>query len=115
MCKKLIFSILMMLTLCIPSFAQEAAKDTAKYVLVGKTFTDNVSNSKARQSNAGTKTEYSYQNKKTGEVYPIYLSKTGKAYIKVTSQKTGREYNRYLPEIGKMINPKAYETNIDHK
>lgn len=105
----------MMLTLALPSMSQEAAKDTAKYVLNGKVFTDNVSNSKARQSNAGTKTEYSYQNKKTGEVYPIYLSKTGKAYIKVTSQKTGREYNRYLPEIGKMINPKAYENDVNNK
>ena len=112
--KNLIYCIIMMLTLCIPSFAQEAAKDTAKYVLVGKTFTDNVSNSKARQYNAGTKTEYSYKTKK-GETYPLYLSKAGKAYIKVTSQKTGREYNRYLPEIGKMINPKAYENDVNNK
>lgn len=105
---------MMMLTLCLTINAQEAAKDTAKYVLVGKTFTDNVSNSKARQSNAGTKTEYSYKTKK-GETYPIYFSKAGKAYIKVTSQKTGREYNRYLPEIGKMINPKAYENDVNNK
>lgn len=103
----------MMLTLALPSMGQEAAKDTAKYVLNGTVFTDsNVSNSKAG-TDEGTKTKYTYQNKK-GETYPIYLSKTGKAYIKVTSQKTGREYNRYLPEIGKMINPKAYE-NANNK
>jgi hypothetical protein len=113
MCKKLILSIIMMLTLCIPSFAQEAAKDTAKYVLVGKTFTDNVSNSKAGQSDEGTKTEYTYQNKK-GENFPILLSKTGKAFYWTTSQKTGKRYRRYLPEIGRKINPKAYE-NANNK
>lgn len=96
------------LTLAIPSMSQEAAKDTAKYVLVGKTFTDNVSNSKAGQSNEGTKTEYSYKTKK-GEVYPVYLSKTGKAFYWATSKKTGQRYRRYLPEIGRKINPKAYE------
>ena len=104
--KKFILCIIMMLTLCIPSFAQEVAKgDTAKYILQGNVFksNDSVSNSKAE----GTKTKYTYEDKK-GKTYPIYLSKTGKAYIKVTSQKTGREYNRYLPEIGKMINPQAY-------
>lgn len=107
--KKFIYCIIMMLTLTLPSMGQEAAKDTAKYVLNGKVFTDNVSNSKTRQSNAGTKTEYSYQNKKTGEVYPIYLSTSGKAYIETKSQKTGRNYRRYIPEIGKVINPSAYD------
>lgn len=112
--KKFIFSIIMMLTLCIPSFAQEAAKDTAKYVLNGTVFTDsNVSNSKAG-TDEGTETKYTYQNKK-GENFPILLSKTGKAFYWATSKKTGRRYRRYLPEIGRKINPKAYETNTDHK
>ena len=105
--KKFILMCICALTLALPSMSQEAAKDTAKYVLVGKTFTDNVSNSKAGQSN-GTKTEYSYKTKK-GEVYPVYLSASGKAYIIRQSKKTGRDYRQYLPEIGRQINPKAYE------
>ena len=108
--KKFILCIIAMLTLCIPSFAQEAAKDTAKYVLNGTVFTDsNVSNSKAG-TDEGTKTKYTYQNKK-GENFPILLSKTGKAFYWATSKKTGQRYRRYTPEIGRQINPKAYETS----
>ena len=106
--KKFILCIIAMLTLALPSMGQEAAKDTAKYVLVGKTFTDNVSNSKARQSDEETKTEYTYKTKK-GESFPILLSKTGKAFVWRESQKTGKRYRQYLPEIGRKINPKAYE------
>ena len=106
--KRFILCIILMLTLALPSISQEAAKDTAKYVLNGTVFTDsNVSNSKAR-TDEGTKTKYTYQNKK-GENFPILLSKTGKAFYWATSQKTGKRYRRYLPEIGRKINPKAYE------
>jgi len=42
-------------------------------------------------------------------VYPIYLSSTGKAFIKKVSKKTGKEYKQYIPEIGKQINPEAYK------
>lgn len=108
MCKKLIFSILMMLTLALPSMSQEVSKqDTAKYILEGTTFksNDSVSNSKAGE----TKTKYTYEDKK-GQVYPVYLSKGGKAFVWRKSQKTGKDYRQYIPEIGKMINPKAYES-----
>ena len=105
--KKFIYCIIMMLTLALPSMGQEAAKDTAKYVLNGTVFTDsNVSNSKG--TDEGTKTKYTYQNKK-GENFPILLSKSGKAFYWATSQKTGKRYRRYLPEIGRKINPSAYE------
>lgn len=104
--KKFILCIITMLALAIPSMSQEVSKqDTAKYILEGTTFksNDSVSNSKTEE----TKTKYTYQDKK-GQIYPVYLSKTGKAFIWRKSQKTGRDYRQYVPEIGKIINPKAY-------
>lgn len=68
-------------------------------VLKGKTFIEQQTDS--TKSNA-TKTEYTYQDKK-GNVYPIYLSSRGKAFILMTSKKTGKEYRKYLPEITKQI------------
>lgn len=41
------------------------------------------------------KTDYLYEVKE-GETYPIYISKTGKAYIFKVSKKTGNEYKYYL-------------------
>lgn len=108
--KKFILFAITAFTLCLPCVAQEVAKsDTAKYILQGNVFksNDSVSNSKAG-TDEGTKTKYTYQNKK-GESFPIVLSKTGKAFYWATSQKTGKRYRRYLPEIGRQINPKAYE------
>lgn len=52
-----------------------------------------------------TKTEYTYKDRK-GNVYPIYLSKKGKAYIICVSQKTGKEYKRYLPKVTEQIGNK---------
>lgn len=106
--KKFILCIIAMLTLALPSMGQEVAKsDTAKYILQGNVFksNDSVSNSKAED----TKTKYTYEDKK-GQVYPVYLSKGGKAFVWRKSQKTGKDYRQYIPEIGKMINPKAYES-----
>lgn len=56
-----------------------------------------------------TKTPYTYTDSE-GVTYPVYLSSKGKAYIKKKSKKTGKEYKQYLPEVGKKINPKAYQT-----
>lgn len=55
------------------------------------------------------KTKYIYEVKRTGESYPVYLSSTGKAFIYCVSKKTGKQYRRYLPELGKQINPEAYK------
>lgn len=55
-----------------------------------------------------TKTDYTFTDRK-GNTYPVYLSASGKAFVKRISQKTGKEYKQYLPDVGKQINPSAYE------
>ena len=55
----------------------------------------------------GEMTEYNDTIK--GVVYPVYLSKGGKAFIWRKSKNTGKEYKMYRPEIGKRINPEAYK------
>ena len=96
--KKIILSILMVLSLTLATNAQTVTRQ-------GNTFTQ-VSNTKS--SGKETKTPYTYKDSK-GIEYPIYLSSTGKAFIKKISKKTGKEYKQYLPEVGKQINPSAYQ------
>lgn len=97
--KKFILCIIAMLTLALPSMGQEVVKNGNVFKAVKS---DSVSN---RQRE--TKTTYSYEDTK-GVKYDIYLSGSGKAFIKKVSKKTGKEYRQYLPEVGKQINPKAY-------
>lgn len=96
--KKMIICISMMLAFGLVSNAQNVTRQ-------GNTFTQ-VFNKKS--AGKETKTQYTYTDSK-GVVYPVYLSSTGKAFIKKVSKKTGKEYRQYLPEIGKQINPKAYK------
>lgn len=72
----------------------------------GNNFTQ-VSNG-GKSSGKETKTQYTFTDSK-GTKYPIYLSSSGKAFVKKVSKKTGKEYKQYLPDVGKAINPKAYE------
>ena len=88
----------MMLALSLVTDAQSVQRQ-------GNTFTQ-VSNKKSASKE--TKTQYTYKDSK-GVEYPIYLSSSGKAFIKKISKKTGKEYRQYLPEIGKQINPEAYK------
>lgn len=53
-------------------------------------------------------TDYTYVDSK-GKSYQVFLSASGKAFIKKVSKKSGKEYKQYLPEIGRQINPEAYE------
>lgn len=98
--RKLIVCISMMLALGVNN-----SSIYAETVKSGNKFTQ-VTNKKS--SNKETKTEYIYEDSK-GVKYPIWLSSTGKAFIKKVSKKTGKEYKQYLPEVGKQINPKAYK------
>lgn len=75
----------------------------------GNTFTQ-VAKSGRRASGQETKTAYTYVDSK-GTSYPVYLSSTGKAFIKKVNKKTGKEYKQYVPEIGRQINPEAYKND----
>lgn len=57
---------------------------------------------KSSKTSTGTKTKYTFK-AKDGKVYPIYLSKNGKAFIIRVSKKTGNEYKQYLPEVTEQI------------
>ena len=80
--------------------AQEVKREGNTFTQVGKSGT--------RASGQETKTAYKYIDSK-GVTYDVYLSSTGKAFVKKISKKTGKEYKCYLPEIGKQINPEAYK------
>ena len=97
--KKYIFLIIAFFTISLILHSQNVVKE-------GKTFTQITKSSKKESTDI--KTEYIYKDSK-GIEYPVYLSSTGKAYIKKVSKKTGKEYKQYVPEIGKQINPEAYK------
>lgn len=66
------------------------------YTQKGTTFIENTSNSASKRGKS-IETMYTWQDKE-GKSHKIYLSKSGKAFVKVTSKKTGNEYNKYLNE-----------------
>ena len=103
--KRFIICIIMMLSISLTIQAQNVERK-------GNTFTQ-LSNRKAEEAKE-TKTEYIYIDSK-GIQYPVYLSARGKAFIKKINRKTGKEYPKYLPEIGKQINPDAYKDEKDNK
>ena len=98
--KRFIIAAIMLLSMNVGVQAQSVVKS-------GNTFTQ-VSNKGGKSSSKETKTQYTFKDSK-GNTYPVYLSSTGKAFIKKVSKKTGKEYKQYMPEIGKQINPKAYK------
>jgi hypothetical protein len=98
--KKLIIAAIMLFSLNVGVQAQSVQRQ-------GNNFTQ-VTNKGGKSGGKETKTQYTFKDSK-GNVYPVYLSASGKAFIKKVSKKTGKEYKQYVPEIGKQINPKAYK------
>ena len=98
--KKIIITAIMLLSLSLNIQVQNVKRE-------GNTFTQ-VTNKSGKSEGKETKTQYIYTDSK-GNVYPVYLSSTGKAFIKKVSKKTGKEYRVYLHEVGKQINPEAYK------
>lgn len=85
------FIILILLSFC--TFTTVFAQN---YTQKGTTFIENTSNSTSKRGKS-IETKYTWQDKE-GKSHKIYLSKNGKAFVKVTSKKTGNEYNKYLDE-----------------
>ena len=94
--KKLIYTALMLMSLSLGVQAQNVERK-------GNSFTQ-VTNKKSFGKEV--KTQYTYTDSK-GNIYPIFLSSTGKAFILKVSKKSGKEYKQYMPEVGKQINPEA--------
>ena len=96
--KKIILAAIMLLSLNVGVQAQSVQRQ-------GNNFTQ-VSNKKDA-SGKEVKTQYTFTDSK-GVVHPIYLSATGKAFIYYINKK-GEKKRRYMPEIGRQINPSAYK------
>ena len=87
--KTLITTIILLLCTFTTVFAQ-------KYTQKGTTFIENTLNSTTKRGKS-IETKYTWQDKE-GKSHKIYLSRNGRAFVKVTSKKTGNEYNKYLNE-----------------
>lgn len=86
------------------AFGQEIVQNGQQFEKVSKKKTE-------KSDSKDTITSFTYKDK-TG-VYPVWLSKTGKAFIWKVNKKTGEKYRKYIPEVGRKINPGAYEeTNV---
>ena len=84
------------ITLIITIFCTFTTVSAQNYTQKGTTFIENTSNSTSKRGKS-IETKYTWQDKE-GKSHKIYLSKNGKAFVKVTSKKTGNEYNKYLDE-----------------
>lgn len=77
------------------------AQDRAKIIREGNNF--KTASSVRATAKDSTATPYTFTDSK-GQVYKVYLSKSGKAFISKTSTKTGKYYRQYKPEITAAIN-----------
>lgn len=84
------------ITLIIAIFCTFTTVSAQNYTQKGTVFIENTSNSTSKRGKA-IETKYTWKGKE-GKSHKIYLSKNGRAFVKVTSKKTGNEYNKYLDE-----------------
>lgn len=84
------------ITLIIAIFCTFTTVSAQNYTQKGTTFIENTSNSTSKRGKA-IETKYTWQDKE-GKSHKIYLSKNGRAFVKVTSKKTSNKYNKYLDE-----------------
>lgn len=75
----------------------------------GNTFT--ATSTKSTRSNS-TETKYEYKDT-DNKTYKIFITQNGRCFIKRISAKTGKEYNKYLPEA--TSREIAKELNIEYK
>lgn len=66
-----------------------------------KTFVE-LTDSTKKQAPKVQETDMIYVDKNKN-AYPIYLSSNGKAFILMTSKKTGKQYRKYLPKVTEML------------
>lgn len=93
--KKIILTIAIAMAAMTAALAQDNNTNKS-YTINGKSIVANKSN-KASGKSGAIKTDYTYQDV-DGKTYDVYLSKNGRAFIKRVSQKSGKEYNKYLDE-----------------
>ena len=84
------------ITLIIAIFCAFTTVSAQNYTQKGTVFVENTSNSTSKRGKA-IETKYTWQDKES-KSHKIYLSKNGRAFVKVTSKKTGNKYNKYLDE-----------------
>ena len=85
-----------LITLLITIFCTFTTVFAQNCIQKGTTFIENTSNSISKRGKS-IETKYTWQDKEE-KLHKIYLSKNGRAFVKVTSKKTGNEYNKYLNE-----------------
>ena len=98
-----------LITLLIAIFCTFTTVFAQNYTQKGTTFIENTSNSASKRGKS-IETIYTWQDKE-GKSYKIYLSKNGRAFVKVTSKKTGNEYNKYLDKEISIKLSKEYNIN----
>ena len=99
-----------LITFIIAIFCTFTTVFAQNYTQKGTTFIQNKSISK--QKSSAIETKYTWQDSK-GNTYPIYLSKNGKAFVKMVSKKTGKEYHKYLDKEISIKLCKEY--NVEYK